>query len=190
VEHFQSREIKMDLDKLKYPIGKRTYDQKSANIMKTTWIRKIQDLPSKLENATANLSEEQLKLNYRPYGWTVAQVIHHLADSHMNAYIRYKFALTEEHPEIKGYEEAIWATLPDAKHLDIKPSLDIIKGIHARWTVVLNNMGSTDYERKYHHLGYKNDWDLMSVLSLYAWHSEHHLAHVHQAIKHNGEFAV
>lgn len=180
----------MDIEKLKYPVGKRVYDEKSANIMKTTWVRKIQDLPAKLDEVTANLSEQELQYKYRPDGWTIAQVVHHLADSHMNAYIRYKFALTEEHPKINGYEEAIWAMMSDAKSKNIQPSLDIIRGIHARWTQILNEMGKTDYARTYHHLGYKNDWDLMSVLSLYAWHSEHHLAHVHQALKHKGEFGI
>ena len=180
----------MDLEKLKYPIGKRVYDEKSANIMKTTWIRKIQDLPAKLDEVALNLTEEQLQYTYRPGGWTIAQVVHHLADSHMNAYLRCKFALTEEYPKINGYEETIWAMMPDAKSNDIKPSLDIIRGIHARWTLTLNEMGSTDYARKYHHLGYKNDWDLMSVLSLYAWHSEHHLAHIHQGLKFKGEFGI
>ena len=180
----------MDLEKLKYPVGQRVYDEKSSNIMKGTWIRKIQDLPGKLEEATRGLSEEQLNYVYRPNGWTIAQVIHHLADSHMNAYLRCKFALTEDLPQIKGYEEAIWALLPDAMNLDIKPSMDIIGGIHTRWTQMFNAMDSTDYTKQYHHLGYHNDWELMSVLNLYAWHSDHHLAHIHQALKHKGEFGL
>ena len=142
----------MDIEKLKYPVGKRVFDPKSANILKTTWIRKIQDLPAKLEELTIPLSEEELNYKYRPDGWTIAQVVNHLADSHVNAYIRFKFALTEDNPKINGYEEAIWAMMSDAKSSNIKPSLDIIRGIHARWTQVLNEMGSTDYARQYHHL--------------------------------------
>lgn len=178
----------MNLEKLKYPIGKRTYDPNNAHVMKNTWIESIQGLPEKLEKATAGISEDQLNLIYRPEAWTVAQVVNHLADSHMNAFLRFKFAMAEDHPHVKGYEENDWAQTVDAKNLNLKPSLDIIRGIHARWTQVLQNMDAKEFERTYHHLSYKSDWTLMSVLNLYAWHSDHHLAHVHQALKLNGNF--
>lgn len=179
----------MELEKLKYPIGKFVYDPNSAAIMKNTWIRKIQNLPDKLERITNGLSPEQLNLIYRPGGWSIAQVVNHLADSHMNAYVRSKLALTEDHPKVIGYQEEMWAKTTDAVNINIQPSLQIIKGLHARWTQLWETMSADDFEKKYYHLGYKKDWTLMSVLCLYAWHSEHHLAHIHQAIKLNGKFA-
>jgi len=178
----------MDLEKLKYPIGKRVYDANTAAVMKNTWIETIKQFPSKLENATKDLSDAQLNLVYRPDGWTIAQVVNHVADSHMNAYVRCKLALTESHPKVVGYQEALWAETSDASSTNIQPSLQILKGLHSRWTQMWNSMEAQDFEKKYHHLGYSSDWTLMSVLNLYAWHSEHHLAHVHQAIKLNGSF--
>ncbi len=175
----------MDLEKLKYPVGKYT---NSANIMKTTWIGKIKALPQSVENVLSTLPDEELQLIYRPDGWTIAQVVHHLADSHANAYLRTKFALTESHPDVFGYEESVWAELQDAKTVDVSSSLNLLKGMHARWAQTWENMEASDFERKYHHLGYKKDFDLMNVLGLYAWHSDHHLAHIHQALKYKGEF--
>ena len=173
----------MDIEKLKYPIGKFTFDPNSASVMKNTWIKAIQDLPIKLNRATTDLSDSQLNLLYRPEGWSVAKVVHHLADSHINAYVRCKMALTENHPNINGYNENLWAETADASTTDIQASLQIISGVHARWAQMWNNMSAADFEKTYHHLGYKRDFSLMSVLHLYAWHSEHHLAHIHQALK-------
>ena len=178
----------MNLEKLKYPIGKREFDPNKADQAISTWIKSIEEMPDKLIAATSGLSEKQLTLNYRPGSWTIAQLVHHLADSHINAYVRFKFALTEDHPKVKGYDENDWALTIDAQNINIKPSLNIISGIHARWAEAAHNMKPADLQRKYHHLGYKNDWTQLSMLNLYAWHSEHHLAHVHQAIKLNGNF--
>jgi len=178
----------MNLEKLKYPIGNRNFDPSSASIMKNTWIRSIVELPNSLERVVKSVSENDLLLEYRPDGWSIAQVIHHLADSHMNAYLRTKFALTENHPNVFGYEESVWANLEDARSTDIISSLNLIKGLHARWSQTFENMEAADFEKKYHHLGYKKDFDLMNVLSLYAWHSDHHLAHIHQALKYQGNF--
>lgn len=178
----------MDLEKLKYPIGKRNFNPNSAAVMKTSWIESIKSLPQKVEKATQGLSDQDLQILYRPEGWSIAQVVHHLADSHINAYLRTKFAITENHPNVFGYEESVWADLKDAKHTDISSSLHLIKGLHARWSQTFESMSASDYEKQYHHLGYKKDFDMMNVLSLYAWHSEHHLAHLHQALKYRGEF--
>jgi len=178
----------MNLEKLKYPIGKYNYDPHSAKVMKSTWINTIQSLPKSVENIVTDLSKEDLKMLYRPDGWSMAQVVHHLADSHINAYLRTKFALTENHPSVFGYEESVWADLLDAKSFDLTASINLLKGIHTRWAQTFENMQATDYEKKYHHLGYKKDFDLMNVLGLYAWHSSHHLAHLHQAMKYNNKF--
>jgi len=179
----------MNLEKLKYPIGPRNYDPSNAAIMKNTWIQSIKVLPKSVENTISTLSDADLTLKYRPDGWTIAQVIHHLADSHMTAYLRTKSAQTLDHPDVFGYEESVWAELRDATSMDVDSSIQILKGLHNRWGQTWENMEAADFEKGYYHLGYKKDFDLMNVLSLYAWHSEHHLAHLHQALKYKGGFA-
>jgi len=178
----------MNLEKLKYPIGKNAYDANTATMMKTTWINTIKSLPSKIESVVNDLSSSDFELLYRPDGWSIAQVIHHLADSHMVAYTRTKHALTGDYPKVLGYVESDWAKLPDSTSIDVTTSLNILNGLHPRWAQTFETIKAADFEKKYLHLGYNRDYDLMHVLSLYAWHSEHHLAHVHQALKHKGDF--
>ncbi|MEO8794912.1 MAG: YfiT family bacillithiol transferase, partial [Daejeonella sp.] len=115
---------------------------------------------------------------YRPEGWTVRQVIHHLADSHMNAFIRFKLALTESNPTITPFDESLWADLPDGKKSPIDSSLKIIEGLHFRWTALLNSLSEDQFQRTYFHPDHGKKWTLENVLALYSWHSSHHLAHI------------
>ncbi|HEY6437420.1 MAG TPA: bacillithiol transferase BstA [Ignavibacteriaceae bacterium] len=165
----------MDLEKLKYPIGRYQLDD---NINKTSvdnWIKEIESLPKKLIATVRGLKKDQLLTPYRPEGWTVQQVVHHIADSHMNAYIRFKLALTEDKPMIKPYDEKLWAELPDSKAVDINVSLDLIKSLHKRWTDLLKQLSEEELSKEFLHpeSGMKK---LNETVCHYAWHGNHHLA--------------
>lgn len=167
----------MDIQKLKFPIREfapqENYSQEEIN----SFIADIEALPSQLRQEVKNLSDIQLDTQYRPEGWTVRQVIHHLPDSHMNSFIRFKLTLTEDTPEIKPYLEDRWAMLPDAK-LPPEVSLRIIDALHERWVYLLKSMTETDFERKYIHSEYKKTFTLKEAVHLYSWHCRHHLAHI------------
>lgn len=170
-------------EKLKYPIGKFTYPDKIKKSDVNKMIKEIDKLPKRLKDAVKNLSEEQLNTAYRDGGWTVRQVIHHLADSHVNSYCRFRLALTEENPTIKPYVEAKWAELPDAKSLPVKFSLDLLKNLHKRWNVLLKSLDKDQLKRTFHHPDHNKDIRLDQTISLYAWHSNHHLAHINELKK-------
>lgn len=170
-----------ELEKLKYPIGKFIYKEYDNNAQQA-FIATLQNFPKKITELTKSLTDRQLDTPYRPDGWTVRQVVHHCADSHMNAFIRFKLALTEEKPTVKAYEEQLWAVQPDY-NLPILASLSIIEGLHTRWAALLNSMKSVDFEAKYIHPQTGKELDLKFMLPLYAWHCEHHLAHINQALK-------
>ncbi|MEJ7846960.1 MAG: YfiT family bacillithiol transferase [Pyrinomonadaceae bacterium] len=158
---------------LSYPIGK--FNQSTAT-SRADNIQTISDLPSNLANAVSRLSEHQLDTPYRPEGWTVRQTVHHVADSHLNSFIRFKLALTENSPTIRPYYEERWAELDDSK-MPVETSLKIIDGLHARWTQLLQSMSDTDFERRLIHPE-TGEWTLEKLLALYAWHSRHHTAHI------------
>jgi hypothetical protein len=126
----------------------------------------------------AGLSAEQLDSAYRPGGWTVRQVVHHLPDSHLNGYTRFKLSLTEARPVIKPYEEARWAELPDVRAVPVEVSLDLLDALHRRWVPLLAGIRPDEWARGYHHPEYKRDFSLEEALGLYAWHGEHHVAHI------------
>jgi uncharacterized damage-inducible protein DinB len=161
---------------LRYPIGKFTYDEQEVLTNRTKFINEIASLPNKLEEVTATLTEEQLTTPYREGGWNIKQVIHHLADSHMNSFIRFKLALTEDEPLIKTYDEDKWAHLEDS-NIAIQLSIDLLKNLHQRWVILLKSMSETDYQRTFKHpqIGLVS---LNKNLSLYAWHGNHHLQHI------------
>lgn len=140
-------------------------------------IRTLAELPARLRAATAGLNDKQLDTPYRDGGWTVRQLIHHLADSHTNSYIRFKFALTEHEPALKSYDEAVWAQLPEARTAPVEISLALIDALHRRWVLMLESMTDSDFERTFRHpeLGLLR---LDTNLALYAWHSRHHTAHI------------
>lgn len=176
----------MNLEQLKYPIGKYLRPNIITKEMISSWIEDISTLPTKLEGAVKNLSQEQLETPYRPDGWTLKQVVHHLADSHLNAFIRIKLALTEDQPTIKPYFEERWAELEDGKNMPIEASLKMISGIHARWTVLLKSLSDSDFERTFIHPEHGRIWRIDGVVGLYAWHGNHHLAHITETVNRNG----
>ena len=162
---------------LRYPIGK-YIAQPFSEKLSGEWLIDIKYLPQHLENAILNLDEAQLNTVYRDGGWTVKQVVHHVADSHMNAYIRFKLALTEENPTIKPYDEAAWAEMVDTQNLPVNISLTLLHALHARWYEVLKNMSNTDLEKTVFHPEHKKQMTLWYLLGMYAWHSRHHVAHI------------
>mgnify|MGYP005858198157 CR=1 FL=1 len=169
--------MKIDIEFLKYPIGKFTLSEKVTGEAIAEAIKQIKAFPSSLFKAVGPLSAYQLDTPYRPGGWTVRQLIHHCADSHMNAFIRFKLALTEENPTIKPYEEAEWAKLADAV-LPIESSLAIIQAVHFKWVVLLDSMKPQDFKKTYFHPEKNRSQELEEVTLMYAWHSQHHLAHI------------
>nr|WP_106779373.1 bacillithiol transferase BstA [Lysinibacillus timonensis] len=160
----------------RYPIGKFQFDGEMNNDVISKWISEIEDLPAQLRHAVKDLNEEQLNTSYRSGGWTVRQVVHHLGDSHMNAFIRFKLAITEEKPVVKPYDEELWAELTDYD-LPIDSSLALIEGLHIRWTKLLNSLSLADMERIFMHpeIG---EVSIGKNIALYAWHGRHHLAHI------------
>lgn len=165
-----------ELDELRYPIGRFSPPVVSTAALRAGQIEIIRQLPSHLREAVAGLGQAQLDTPYREGGWTVRQVVHHLADSHTNSYVRCKLALTEEWPTIKPYDEAAWARLPDSE-LPVEASVQFLDGLHARWAALFEALAEAEYQRGYNHpeLGRQ---DLATVLALYAWHSTHHTAHI------------
>lgn len=163
-------------EKLKYPIGKVDISAEVNESRRKEFIKDIETLPALLKEAVKGLNEEQLNSEYRPDGWTVRQVVHHIADSHLNSYIRFKLALTEEEPIIKTYLEERWAELEDSK-TSIEPSIKLIEALHTRWVILLQSLSEKDFQRTFHH----PDLGLVSLnkaLAIYAWHGKHHLAHI------------
>ena len=151
--------------------------QTIASVQRSIWIRQIEGMPAELKRAVAGLTDAQLDTPYRPMGWTVRQVVHHLAESHLNCYTRFRLALTENSPVIKPYDEAAWAELLDAKSAPVAPSLMLLDGLHTRWAALLHSLNDADYARTFTHpeLGQiRLDW----TLGLYAWHCGHHLGHI------------
>jgi uncharacterized damage-inducible protein DinB len=186
----------------RYPIGKFTVPSEITKEQRDSWIKEIAAMPGEFKNALDNLNDDQLDTPYREGGWTLRQVAHHVPDSHMNAFIRFKWALSEDTPIIKAYDEAVWATLPDVENTPIETSLQMLAALHVRWVVLLENMSEADYQRAFIHpeflpreAGADNpspDWIskaesgdpppyiflLEKVLGLYAWHGKHHTAHI------------
>lgn len=162
---------------LRYPIGKYIAQPFSEKLL-GEWLIDIKNLPQHLENAVLNLDEAQLNTAYRDGGWTLKQVVHHVADSHMNAYIRFKLGLTEVNPTIRPYDEAAWAEMDDTRHLPINISLTLLHALHSRWYEILRNLTEADLNRTIFHPEHKKEMTLWYLLGMYSWHSRHHVAHV------------
>ena len=177
----------MELETLRFPVGKYHFPEKVDLDQREEWINEITLFPGKLEDAVKNLSDEQLNWRYRPDGWTIKQVVHHCADSHINAFLRFKLALTEDNPTIKPYKEGLWANLDDNQN-DVDDSIMILKGLHKKWAALLNALSESDLQRTYIHPEHGRTFNLEFTIGMYAWHSRHHHAHVLQAIAHKGEF--
>ncbi|MCH6198243.1 putative metal-dependent hydrolase [Aquiflexum sp. LQ15W] len=168
----------MEIESLKFPVGRFSAPKEITGQQLEEWVGIIEEFPALLRAATDKLSEEQLDTPYRPEGWTVRQVVHHCADSHMNSFIRFKLALTEDHPTIKPYHEDLWAELADAKNLPIESSLKILEGLHHRWVVLIKSLSEADLQKNFFHPANKKTSTLATTIALYAWHSSHHLGHV------------
>lgn len=175
-----------DFQKLRFPIGEFVLPEKISPSIQTSCIHSIETFPDRLKKEVINLTEEQLNTTYRPNGWTIRQVIHHCADSHMNALIRFKLSLTENKPTIKPYMEHLWAELVDTKSMPIKPALNIIDGVHERWTILLKSLHPNDLQKSYIHPEYNKEYTLLQAIVLYGWHCDHHLAHITELKKRKG----
>lgn len=165
-----------DLDSLRYPIGRFYPPATPLPGVRAAEIDTLRQLPGRLRGAVQGLNDAQLDTPYREGGWTVRQLVHHIADSHMNSYVRFKLALTEDCPTIKPYDEAAWAELADSK-LPIEPSLALIAALHERWAALLEAMTDADYRRELHRPE-RGRQSLATTLALYDWHSRHHTAHI------------
>lgn len=162
---------------LRFPIGRFKFDAPIAEADYQRLIGEIAATPGALRSAVAGMSRDQLETPYRPEGWTVKQVVHHLPDSHMNAYTRFKLALTEDEPAIKAYEEALWAELPDSERVPVDVSLDLLDALHLRWVALLRAMDAAAFQRGLRHPVH-GLMTLEKLLGMYAWHGRHHVAHV------------
>jgi uncharacterized damage-inducible protein DinB len=169
--------MREDLENLQYPIGRFMAPTFVTAVDRGKWLRAMADAPAQLRAAAAGLNDEQLNTSYRPGGWTVRQVVHHLADSHLNSYVRMRLALTEDHPTIRPYDENLWAKLGDAKSAPIGMSLDLLDALHRRWLALLGDLSAGEWRRNYFHPE-TGDMTLEVVLALYAWHGRHHTAHI------------
>jgi len=163
---------------LRYPIGRFEYEDGRAAERRPAWIADVAALPEQLRAAVAGLAPGQLDTPYRPGGWTVRQVVHHVPDSHLNAYTRFKLALTEPEPTIKPYDEGAWAELEDVRATPPDVSLALIDALHDRWVRLLRAMGPDDFARTFRHPDKGRALALDEALALYAWHGRHHVAHI------------
>jgi DinB superfamily len=174
----------MDQD-MRYPIGKFQRVENLTDAQRRAFIDAIAEAPARLRSAMAGLNDQQLGTPYRPGGWTVRQLAHHVPDSHMNAYMRFKLALTEEEPVIKTYEEARWAELGDVNSTPVETSLALLENLHKRWVLLLRSLAPGDWKRTFRH----PEWGLATVdflLAQYAWHGLHHVAHITALRERNG----
>ena len=166
-------------DSLRFPIG---LPQLPAAPLspggRAVYLQQLAELPAQLAAAARQVGGERLQLPYRPGGWTGRQVIHHVADSHLNAYVRFRLALTEDNPTIRPYDEAAWADLPDVAAAPITVSLALLENLHSRWLTLLHHLDEAQWQRTFYHPGNQNTATLEQTLALYAWHGRHHLAHL------------
>jgi uncharacterized damage-inducible protein DinB len=165
------------MEDLRYPIGKFRAPASLTEEERLEHLRNITLTPKRIRQAVAGLDEAQLSTPYRDGGWTVRQVVHHLADSHINAFVRFKLALTEDRPTIKAYQEKLWAETPDATAAPVEASLKLLESLHERWVIFLNSLSPEDFNRKFNHPE-NGVMDLNALLALYSWHGRHHEGHI------------
>ncbi|MDT0551780.1 YfiT family bacillithiol transferase [Urechidicola vernalis] len=170
---------------LKYPIGIANIPEDISTENIQDWIQIIEELPKKLKDLTSTLSENQLNTQYRPDGWTIRQVLHHIGDSHTNSYIRFKWALTEDKPIIKAYFEERWAELDDTKNAPITLALDHITALHAKMVYLFKNLSPDQLNKTFIHPETGDKISLKKNIGIYAWHSEHHYEHINQLLIRN-----
>ncbi len=170
------------LEKWRYPIGRSVWPEVVSAEQLIQAVESISTFPARMREAVSGMPVSVLDMPYRPGGWTLRQLVHHCADSHINAYVRYKLALTEDAPVIKPYLEAAWAELPDSR-MAPDVSLQILEFVHVRWTVLMQSLSDRDWDRGFFHPEYQQLHPLRNVTVHYAWHGEHHLAHVRNAVE-------
>ena len=163
---------------LRYPIGEFVYTGPLDAERRRRCIARIAAAPALLRAAVEGLAREQLDTPYRPGGWTARQVVHHVPDSHLNGYLRFRLALTESSPTIKPYDQTRWAVLPDARTAPVEPSLALLEALHRRWVLLFEQLQEDDWARAFHHPDQHRDVSLDEALALYAWHGNHHTAQV------------
>lgn len=169
---------------LRYPIGH--YEpQPFSDKQKQSWLNDIKFLPQMLEASIENLDEAQLLTPYRPGGWTVQQVVHHVADSHINAYTRFKLGLTEDNPTIKPYEEKLWADLKDVENIPVNISITLLYALHTRWHAAISDLTIPEWERAVVHPEHGKKMTIWYLLGMYAWHGRHHVAHINSLRERN-----
>lgn len=176
-----------ELYKLRFPIGEFVKPNEITQKHIKDWISVLKNFPHNIENITKNLSEEELNYKYRPNGWTIKQVVHHCADSHINSIIRFKLAITEDKPTIRPYFEDRFAKLIDYSE-SLEASISILKGVHHKLGILLNNFSEDDLKREFIHPEHGKLFSIEETIGVYAWHSNHHFAHIKQALKHKGSF--
>jgi len=169
----------LNTEKLQYPIGRHIQKNKTV----TNCISDIKNFPNKVIIEVKNLSKKELTYKYRPKGWTIKQIIGHCVDSHLNSFIRFKLALTENNPTIRPYNETKWAELSDTINYDISENLELLKNIHKRWVYLLENLSKTDLNKTFIHPDGNEIISLKENITIYAWHCNHHLAHIINAKK-------
>ena len=175
-----------ELEQLRYPIGQFKCPEEITPIHIETWIDTLANFPTRLATLVQSLSDEQLDTPYRPDGWTIRQVVHHVADSHHHSYIRFKWALTEDNPIIKYYFEHLWAELDDSKYAPIQMSLDHLKAVHYKLVYLLNRLNNEDLNRTFIHPEHNEEVPLNKNIGIYAWHCNHHYAHIESLILREG----
>ena len=171
------------LDKLKYPIGLFNCPENISKPDVESWISILEHFPERLEQLVSSLTDDQLDTPYRQEGWTIRQVIHHVADSHHHSYIRFKWALTEDKPVIKYYYEALWAELDDAKTAPINLSINHLKAVHAKLAYLLKGLDEADLNKSFIHPEHNEEVFLKKYIGIYAWHCNHHFAHIENLMK-------
>lgn len=173
------------MHELQYPIGQFTYTGGYDATQRASLIQGIALLPAQVRAAVATLNDEQLATPYRPGGWSLRQLLHHIPDSHMHAYIRMHWALTEETPRIKAYQEAAWARLPDY-HAPVELSLQLLTAVHARWVYLLEHLPTDDWQKAFEHPETNQLVTMQEMLGTYNWHGRHHLAHITSLLEREG----
>lgn len=174
--------LKDQLEKLRYPIGKFSQPEHINQETIDSWIKTIAKFPEYLRNEIQKLQDKDFELTYREDGWTIRQLIHHCADSHMNSFIRFKLALTEDTPTIKTYKEDLWANLPDS-NMPIESSMKILDGLHQRWATLLSNLSQKDLKKQFRNPESNKMISIETAIGIYAWHCNHHLTHIINAKK-------
>lgn len=179
----------LEIEELKYPIGKYETPDTIDDEVFSGWVDTLEKVPERLKKLVGNLSYDKLELNYRPGSWNIKQVVHHMADSHMNGFIRMKWTLTEDNPEIKVYDQVAWAETEDAGSEEIMESIEILEGLHNRMVLLLRSLNENQRKRTFRDPRQPDkEFSLEHMVGMYVWHSRHHLAHIKQAIEKEGEF--